>query len=191
MTSAYPCTDCVLHDTAPVVCVAPHSPHDDPLFAIVGEAPDTEGPIQGQRSKLLWDEMKEHGLYPPQAHLTTVVKCAPPDGYKIKQREVNTCSMYLNAELYWLKWETSCRLILAVGTTAFKALGGNGNITQVQGVAYEYEGFTVVPVLHPSGAARSPRRLDEFRRAIGGFARLVKGTSENFESEVALVNALR
>ena len=189
MTSAYPCTDCVLHDTAPVVCVAPHSPHDDPLFAIVGEAPDTDGPIQGQRSKLLWDEMKEHGLYPSQAHLTTWSSVPLPMGTRLATRSY--VLHVSNAELYWLKWETSCRLILAVGTTAFKALGGNGNITQVQGVAYEYEGFTVVPVLHPYGAARSPRRLDEFRRAIGGFARLVKGTSENFESEVALVNALR
>lgn len=189
-SSAYPCTDCVLHETAPTVCIAPHSPSDDPLFAVIGEAPDREDPINGPSLRLLWDELKEYGLHPSQAHVSTVVKCAPPEGYKIKQREVKACSLYLMAELAWLKSETNCKAVLAVGTAAFKALGGTGNITQAQGMAYEYEGFTIVPVLHPYGAIRSPRRMEEFRRAVHRFASLVTGKVEHTESEVALVNAL-
>ena len=183
MNSAYPCTDCVLHETSPVVCVSPHSPTDNPLFAVVADAPD-------DHPQLLWDELKEQGLYKSQAHVTTTVKCIPPEGYRLKQKEIKACSTYLAAELYWLRWETECRTILAVGTTAFKSLGGEGNITQVQGVAYEYEGFHIVPILHPRVAIRSPQRMDEFRRAIRNFKSLVTGKNDNVESEVHFV-ALR
>lgn len=186
-----PCDLCELHKTCLTVLMSPLCP-DRPRFAIYGEAPgaeeDKEGePFVGASGRLLWDSLKDHGLSREEAFVSNVVKCRPPNNRTPKAKEIKACSIYLDAELEWLKYETDCRVILALGSTAFKALGGQGSITQAQGIPYEYEGMTVVPVLHPSAALRSPRFMEQFRVGIAAFARAVLGEGQEHETEAVLI----
>lgn len=178
MSSAYPCTLCPLHATAMMVCMSPTSP-DKPLFAVCGEAPgaeeDQQGrPFVGLSGQLLWDELGKHNLSREQAHVTNVVKCRPPDNRKPKQSEIAKCFPYLEAELDFLR-DKGCRYILALGATAYKALGGTGNITDHVSSTYEWNGFIVYPCLHPAFVLRSPQQMERFKEAIAGFAQVVRG----------------
>lgn len=179
MPSACACTDCVLHETAITVCMAPDTPNDKPTFAVVGEAPgaeeDRQGlPFVGPSGQLLWDELARHGLTRESAHVTNVVKCRPPDNRTPKQGEIKRCLPYLQAELEYLR-DMGCKYILALGATAYKALGGQGSITEHAGTPYEWQGFTIVPSLHPAAALRSPQQMARFKQAVGRFAQVVRG----------------
>ena len=96
--SAYPCTDCSLHENAITTCMEPDTPAEGaPLFAVVGEAPgaeeDEQGlPFVGPSGQLLWKELEQHGLTRDQAHITNVVKCRPPYNRTPRASEVRTCS---------------------------------------------------------------------------------------------------
>jgi len=68
-----------------------------------------------------------------------------------------------------------CKYILALGATAYKALGGQGSITDHAGTPYEWQGFTIVPSLHPAAALRSPQQMTRFKQAVGRFAQVVRG----------------
>lgn len=187
------CDRCELHKTCATVLMPPSCP-ENPRFAVVGEAPgaeeDTQGePFVGSSGRLLWQTLADHGLSRAEAFVSNVVKCRPPENRTPKAREINACSIYLEAELEWLRYETDCRVILALGSTAFKALGGQGSITQAQGIPHEYEEMTVVPVLHPSAALRSPRMMEQFRLGIATFVRAVRGEAQQHTTEAVLVNA--
>lgn len=173
------CRECGLWATAQTICMAAHSP-DAPLFAVIGEAPgeheDEAGePFVGAAGQLLWRELEQHGLYRRHAFVTNVVKCRPPENRTPKQSEVKACKPYLDAELRYLKNETKVKYILALGSVAYKALGGKDRVSDVVGVPYQYEGFTVVPCVHPAAALRSPQWMQAFVTGIASFARAVKG----------------
>lgn len=173
------CRACGLWEGARTVCMAAAGP-DSPLYAVVGEAPGAEEdktgePFVGAAGKLLWGELERHGLYRKDAFVTNAVKCRPPENRTPKVSELKACSPYLSAELRYLRGETDVKYILALGATAYHALGGTGGVTEVSGVPYTYEGFQVVPCLHPAAALRSPQNKQAFERGIASFARLVLG----------------
>lgn len=181
MSSAYPnCTDCPLHETCQTVCMHPLLPVGPARFAVVGEAPGAEEdrlgePFVGASGRLLWQELVEHGLRQEEAFVTNAVKCRPPKNRTPKVSEWKRCKVYLDAEVEHLRDETPAQVILALGATAYKALGGTDNITSANGVAYKHEEMTIVPALHPSAALRSPQAMKRFKDALGAFALLVKG----------------
>lgn len=165
-----------------------------PKFAVVGEAPgeaeDEQGiPFIGQSGTLLWDELGRHSIKRQDAFVTNIVKCRPPNNRDPKVKEINACRPYLEAEFEWLR-EIGCKTVLVLGAKAYKALGGTGNITQAQGVSYEYEGFTVFPCIHPSAALRSQRSMEDFQHTISRFVRLLNGEEETGppDCEAVLVN---
>lgn len=192
--SACECTLCPLHETALTVCMAPYSPAD-PLFAVVGEAPGAEEdklgePFVGASGRLLWETLEEFGLAKDQAHVTNAVKCRPPENKTPTKKQQNTCRTYLDAELDWLRWESSVKAVLALGATAYQALGGKGGIRDNVGVLYEYNGLTIIPCLHPAAALRSPQQMANFKETVAYFAQIVKagGIPKAPEVNVRLVN---
>ena len=193
MPSAHDCTRCELHRTCRTVCMAPSAPAR-PLVAVVGEAPgaqeDTQGvPFVGPAGQLLWDTLAEHGLARAQAFVTNVVKCRPPNNRTPKRSEIKQCRIWLDAELEHLQ-DQGCRYILALGATAYRALGGSGSITEAAGAAYRYGAFTVFPALHPAAALRSPRMMEPFKQQLAAFARLVRGgPSGDLGTEVRLADS--
>lgn len=193
MASAHPCDLCDLSISALTVCMAPTTP-SDPKFAVFGEAPgaheDEAGePFVGPSGRMLWGALKEHGLLRDDAFVSNVVKCRPPENRDPKVKELNACRLFLEAELDWLRYETKCKAILAVGSKAYKALGGAENITAANGVAFKYRGLTIVPTVHPSAVMHSPRFREAFNQGVYSFARVVNGESVSVpESEVILVN---
>ena len=194
MPSAYPCDLCELSSSCLTVCMAPTTP-SRPRFAVIGEAPgadeDREGvPFVGASGRVLWDELGQHELSRKEAFVTNVVKCRPPNNRDPKKKEIQACRDWLEAELDWLRHETACRVILAVGRFAYEALGGKNRISAANGIAYEYDGFTVIPTVHPASVLYSPANREMFRAAIAAFARAVKqGGVSPPTSEVRLVNA--
>ena len=187
------CRECDLWRTCRVVCMAPTGP-ERPRFVVVGEAPgqheDEEGiPFVGPAGKLLWETLAEYGIRRDEAHVTNVVKCRPPENRTPKRSEITACLPYLRAELEYLKSQKTS-IILALGATAYRALGGKGGITEAAGVAYQWEGFTVFPALHPAAALRSPQAMQAFKEQMAHFARLLNGgPGRGLDTTVELIDA--
>lgn len=183
--SAFPCALCDLHATATTVCMGATSPAK-PTFAIYAEAPgreeDEQGmPLIGPSGRLLWAELERHCLYRDDAFVSNVVRCRPPDNRTPKVSELNECHPFTLAELEWLK-EQGCKTILALGAKAYKQLGGTGSITEYQGMPYQWEGFTIVPCLHPAAVLRSPQAKEGFKESIAAFARVLRGKAPRLPS---------
>lgn len=180
MYGAEDCDRCPLHETCQTVGMPPSLPSaGTPLFAVFGEAPgaeeDAQGkPFVGPSGRLLWEMLEVHGVYRSQAFVSNVVKCRPPQNRTPKVSELKRCAIWLGAELDWLRDE-GCRYILALGAKAYNQLGGTGRITEQNGIAYEWQGFVVLPCVHPSAALRSPQAREQFKEGVAAFARLVKG----------------
>lgn len=55
-------------------------------------------------------------------------------------------------------------MIVTLGASASQAiLGGDVRVTQDRGEIFEWEGYLVIPTLHPSAALRAPEAEDRQR----------------------------
>lgn len=139
-----------------------------------GYSEDMEGePIAGRSKTFLRGLLKDAGIDLSRVYFTNAIKCAPPQGYKVKVSEIKACSIYLEQEIKKVK----PRHILTMGATALKATIGKGAITQVHGNTQEIKGITYMPVFAPGIAFRDPRRLEQLKADLHRFAKVASGKS--------------
>jgi DNA polymerase len=133
---------------------------------LVGEQPgdqeDLAGlPFVGPAGKLLDRALAEAGVDRRAVYLTNAVKHFKwePRGKRRMhktpaQREVEACSVWLDAELAHVK----PRVVVAMGSTALKAVTGNPHaaLKDVLGQPFEHQGRTIVAIYHPSYVLRVP-----------------------------------
>jgi uracil-DNA glycosylase family 4 len=146
--------------------------HPEYELAIVGEAPgqneeEQQLPFVGKAGKLLTWGMSEAGFYAPNIYKTNVIDRRPPQN-DIKSKEALQ-AMKVQKEEFWneMRWLKSkgVRVVLAMGNTAMKAFGIEGQVGKNRGSIYEislnWEGvctdpqmeaydFLVIPTWHPA-----------------------------------------
>src|SRR5690606_19111962 len=91
-----------------------------------------------------------------------------------QQGEIKRCLPDLQAELEYLR-DMGCKNSLALGATAYKALGGQASITHHARRPHAWQGFTIVPSIHPAAYALSPHQCTRFKLTVGRFAQVVRG----------------
>jgi DNA polymerase len=133
---------------------------------LVGEQPGDQediagAPFVGPAGKLLDRVCDEAGVDRRTVYLTNAVKHFKwePRGKRRlhktpAQREIEACSYWLDKELAQVKPQ----VIVALGTTALKAVLGTSHVTlkETMGRALRHEGRWVVTVYHPSYVLRVP-----------------------------------
>ena len=167
------CTACDLHKTCVTPCMAGIGRKPAKVM-IVGEAPgayeDIQGePFVGASGNKLRETMMMYGLDPDECFITNAVKCRPPSNATPTAKQIRACKPWLEDEIR----EVQPEYIIAVGSIAWRALGGTGSITKVRGTVHELNGLKVYPILHPAYVLRQPNRERTFRADVAYIANLI------------------
>jgi len=160
---------CILCDRRKT-CKAP-VPVDPGIYnaLVVGQDPgaveDRRGkPFQGESGKLLIGLLDAYGIDRKQIGFSNVIKCRSTD----PNAEKPYCP-WLDKELEIL----APPLVLAVGRSAWEALGGKGSILKANATVYKSPtGRQVVACIHPAAVLRDNALYPEFERAVKKFSKL-------------------
>lgn len=151
------CTRCRLSQGRTNVVWAAGNLDSDLLF--IGEAPgfheDQQGiPFVGAAGQLLDRLLGEIGLDRTKAAIVNVIKCRPPNNRDPMPDEIESCSLYLEAQLQHMR----PRVIVTLGNFATRfILEEQVGITKARGRSYQKRGATVIPTFHPAAALRGGR----------------------------------
>jgi DNA polymerase len=169
-TAAETCTACELYKNAAQTVFGDGS--ESAKIMLLGEQPgdeeDRQGePFVGPAGAVLDKALEEAGIVKADVYITNVVK-----HFRWKQsgkkrlhqkpstRHIQACRPWLEAELALVE----PAVIVTLGASASQAiLGGEVRVTQDRGEIFEWEGYLVIPTLHPSAALRAPEAEDRRR----------------------------
>lgn len=136
---------------------------DHPMVLVIGEAPGADEdrlgvPFVGRSGKLLRDVLSEVGLdVDEDVRFTNTVKCRPPDNV-MHSKYITHCKHYLEDEIA----HYDPQLILLMGNSPLRAVLGENNISQWNGVSIQRDGRNITPVYHPSYILRNSAVLAEW-----------------------------
>ena len=129
----------------------------------------------GEAGNLLWGDLKREGVSRSDVHVTSVCRCFPGENIKISNQNIEACKPYLLKELKRI----DCKLILALGNTAVKALTGRtGGITSLSGTTEwnkELQSY-IAWCVHPASVLHNPRVNTQY------FAKGVKNFGLDFDA---------
>lgn len=149
----------------------------NPDIAIVGEAAGAEEekqgiPFVGRSGKLLDKLLQELDIKREDCYITNVVKFRPEDNRTPTNKEIDIWKSLLVEELMLV----NPKIILTLGTTAFKALSNKQvKISKIRGTLQvkedDYENILLfLPTFHPNYALRNSFGYDimkeDFKKAL-------------------------
>ena len=151
------CTRCLLCKTRTNVVFADGNP--EAKLMIIGEGPgqvedETGLPFVGRAGLLLDRILDSVSLNRKQdAYICNIVKCRPPQNRVPTKDEQESCRVYLEAQIDFVK----PRLILLAGATAVQAvLQIKDPISRIRGNWFPFKNnVKVMPVFHPSYLLRN------------------------------------
>jgi DNA polymerase len=177
------CTDCELYRdaTQTVFGAGPSSA----WLMLVGEQPgdqeDRQGePFVGPAGRVLDTALERAGIDRSEVYVTNAVKHFrfEQDGKRRLHKtptvaHVRACRRWLDGELAAVR----PAVLATLGATAAKALLGSGfRITAERGRTREWEGYQLVPTVHPSAILRGPPEArDDAMDALVADLRVVAG----------------
>jgi|SRR4051795_5727351 uracil-DNA glycosylase family protein len=177
------CTDCELYRdaTQTVFGTGPSSA----WLMLVGEQPgdqeDRQGaPFVGPAGRVLDSALERAGIDRSEVYVTNAVKHFrfERDGNRRLHKtptvgHVRACRQWLDGELAAVR----PTVLATLGATAAKALLGSGfRITAERGRPREWEGYQLVPTVHPSAILRGPPEArDDAMDALVADLRVVAG----------------
>jgi len=123
-------------------------------IVFIGEAPganeDKIGkPFVGQAGKILDELLKSISLEREDVYVTNVVKYRPPQNRDPLPEEKESCRVWLNAELLFLK----PKVIVPLGRHALERFVPDGRISASHGQVFEHKsGIPIFAMYHPAVA---------------------------------------
>ena len=135
---------------------------------LIGEAPGTKEdntgvPFCGMSGKIL-DELLEHvKLSREEIFITNTILCKPPKNRNPSKDEVANCSSRLDELIKIIK----PKLIVTIGNFATKRIIKKTEIKTIHGQKFQYEGITVIPVIHPASylySGRNPGLMNQMKK---------------------------
>lgn len=170
--------------------VSSYGPIDSP-FVIVGEAPGNsevlhKRPFIGPSGQLLAEMFHRAGWDGAldEVFITNAIVCRPPADSGIPSAAIDACRTRLLAELN----SHPRNLIMALGSTALKAVTGNNKalITKSRGqvieIALENSTPFLLPMLHPAAILRNPNDTPKLQNDIFSAAHLRKSGASRFRA---------
>lgn len=148
------CTKCELHKTRTNIVLGHGNKHATLFF--IGEAPgyheDQQGkPFVGAAGKIFSRMLDSLSLTRDDIYLTNIVKCRPPKNRNPTEEEIDTCSLYLDKEIAYIK----PKILIPMGTFAMSYILSKyfipfKTISQCHGIPIESNGVIIYPVFHPA-----------------------------------------
>ncbi len=134
---------------------------------VIGQAPEW----QDDKERIAWvspygqyisEVLELLGWASTQVYYTNRVKCFPGRGqfgpYKPSAVALETCAQWLEQEIKLVHPV----VILAVGAEVMKAFNIKGTITSNAGKVFDTRWGPVIPVLHPGGLNKDPKKASSF-----------------------------
>ena len=156
------CTRCGLCSNRKSIVFGQGNPRARLVF--VGQAPtqadDATGePFGGQEGDMLTKIITlVLSLSRPDVYLTSLVKCAPPDGRALAQEEIFTCMPFLRRQLAAIGPSIVC----ALGQVAAQALlGSERPLDELRGRFHRMGGMLVMPTHDPAFLRMNEHRKRE------------------------------
>ena len=124
----------------------------------IGDVPElhdthTGSPFTGPAGELLNKMILAMNFTLDEVYLTNIIKCRPPENRLPKPEEIQACLAYLNKEIQTV----NPKVIILLGAVATKALLPNmGNIVQMRGKWFDYNGIPAIPTFHPNYLIKHP-----------------------------------
>lgn len=165
------CESCPLRDEALVP-----GQGDPGGLLIVGEAPGREEvnvgrPFVGRSGQLLRAVLTEVGIETP-IYTTNACLCWPGQKKPPPKEALECCRQRLFDEIVSI----NPQVILTVGAVARGAFSeGSNGILKNRGIALQWEGFTVLPTIHPAYVLRNPRAFTDFANDLIRLRKLLAG----------------
>jgi uracil-DNA glycosylase len=162
------CTRCELYGPATQTVFG-----EGPVTAwlmMVGEQPgdreDVEGaPFVGPAGRVLDTALERAGIDRSEVYVTNAVKHFRFEREGKRRIHKTPGVTHIRACRYWLDGELAAvrpTALATLGATAAKALLGSGfKITKARGQVVEWEGYRLVPTVHPSSILRGPPEARE------------------------------
>jgi uracil-DNA glycosylase family 4 len=141
---------------------------------IIGEGPgqveDATGrPFVGPAGKLLDRLLAEVGVDRASCYVTNAVRCRPPQNRTPYAKEIKACLPWTTM----LIREVDPDLILCLGTPALQVFRPGAKATDVHGEPFFWQGRLVFPTYHPAAGLRDEARLEDLRKDLAAFGRIV------------------
>ncbi|MFB6356803.1 MAG: uracil-DNA glycosylase family protein [bacterium] len=130
---------------------------------VIGEGPgakeDQQGlPFVGPAGKLLRGLFPKLGLDEDDIYITNTVKCRPPGNRNPEQEELDACRSYLDEQVDLIDPE----VVLTLGNFALRyCLGQDRSIMASRGEVYDWNGYTLIPTVHPAYVLRNSNESDK------------------------------
>lgn len=127
-------------------------------IVFIGEAPgkdeDKQGkPFVGAAGKLLDEMLKEISFTRKDVYVSNVVKYRPPNNREPSDEEKDTCRVWLNAELLFIK----PKVIVTLGSHSLDRFVSGAKVSASHGTAFSHP--TNIPIFamyHPAAALYTP-----------------------------------
>jgi DNA polymerase len=171
---------CKLKDiaTQPVYELGPASSG----IVFIGEAPgreeDKQGkPFVGAAGKLLDEMLKVINLTRKDVYVSNVVKYRPPDNREPTDKEKDSCRVWLNAELLFVK----PKVIVTLGSHALDRFVSGAKVSASHGTAFSHStGIPIFAMYHPAAALYNPGLKETLKK---DFIKLKEFADINFVLE--------
>lgn len=134
---------------------------------LIGEAPganeDKKGmPFCGMSGKVLDELLSTIEVDRKDIFITNTILCRPLDNRNPTKNEVDNCSDRLNQLISLIK----PRVIVTIGNFATERILNKKGINSLRGKQFNYNGISVVPVVHPASylySGRNPEMLQQMK----------------------------
>jgi DNA polymerase len=131
-------------------------------IVFIGEAPgkneDLQGkPFVGAAGKFLNQLLESIGFTREDVYVSNTVKYRPPENREPTDEEKNSCRVWLNAELMFIK----PKILIPLGRHAFERFVPGAKISASHGLPFEHpSGIPVFAMYHPAVALYNPNLRD-------------------------------
>ncbi len=131
-------------------------------IVFIGEAPgkneDLQGkPFVGAAGKFLNELLQSIGFTREEVYVSNTVKYRPPENREPTDEEKNSCRVWLNAELMFIK----PKILIPLGRHAFERFVPGAKISASHGLPFEHpSGLPVFAMYHPAVALYNPNLRD-------------------------------
>jgi DNA polymerase len=151
----------------------------------VGEAPgrneDQQGePFVGIAGKRLTLALENAGISRDSIYITNVVKCRPPNNRVPSVLERNTCSEYLQKEIFIIKPKIICIL----GNTAFNSILGGSEITKYRGKIVRKDEQIYFLTVHPAATIYNQELVNILKSDISKLFKTIRELKDNKQVKI-------
>ena len=144
----------------------------------IGEAPganeDKQGiPFCGMSGQILNQLLSHIGFDREDIFITNTILCRPENNRNPKKEEVENCRNRLDRLISVMDPD----VIVTIGNFATDRIINKTGIKSIKGKVFDYNGRSVVPVIHPASflySGRNPVMLEEMKKDFEVIASLVK-----------------